>query len=78
MPKAVGNIHICVDLTKLNESVCRAKHIVPSVEQILAQLGESKVFTKLDANAGFWQIRLLKESSFLTTFITPYGRFCFN
>jgi len=36
------------------------------------------VFRKLDANAGFWQIRLSKESSLLTTFKTPYGRFCFN
>lgn len=78
VPKADGNIRICVDLTKLNENVCRAKHILPSVEQILAQLGESKVFTKLDANAGFWQVKLSKESSLLTTFITPYGRFCFN
>jgi len=78
VPKPDGNIRICVDLTKLNESVCRAKHILPSVEQILAQLGESKIFSKLDANAGFWQIKLSKESSLLTTFITPYGRFCFN
>ena len=78
VPKSDGNIRICVDLTKLNESVCRAKHILPSVEQILAQLGESRVFTKLDANAGFWQIHLSNESALLTTFITPYGRFCFN
>ena len=78
VPKANGDIRICVDLTKLNESVCREKHILPSVEQILAQLGNSTVFTKLDANAGFWQIKLSQESSPLTTFITPYGRFQFN
>ena len=75
VPKPNDDIRICVDLTKLNESVCREKHILPSVEQILAQLGNSTVFTKLDANAGFWQIKLSQESSPLTTFITPYGRF---
>ena len=30
------------------------------------------------ANSGFWQIRLAKELHHLTTFITPFGRFCFN
>ena len=66
VPKPDG---ICVDLTKLNESVCRERHILPSVEHTLAQLGGAKVFTKLDANSGFWQIELSKESALLTTFI---------
>ena len=33
---------------------------------------------KLDANSGFWQIHLNKDSALLTTFISPFGRFCFN
>ena len=78
VPKPNGKVRICVDLTKLNESVCRERHILPSVEQILAQLGGATVFSKLDANSGFWQIKLTEESSTLTTFITPFGRFCFN
>ena len=59
-------VHICVDLTRLNESVKRGlqpllvvKHIlalqpIPVVERILAQLAGAKVFTKLDANSGFY------------------------
>ena len=78
VPKANGKVRICVDLTKLNESVCRERHILPSVEQTLAQIGGAKVFSKLDANSGFWQVELAKESAILTTFITPFGRFCFN
>lgn len=35
-------------------------------------------FSKLDANSGFWQTGLSPESATLTTFITPFGRFCFN
>ena len=78
VPKSNGRVRICVDLTKLNDSVRREKHILPSVEQILAQLSGAKVFSKLDANSGFHQIPLIKESALLTTFITPSGRFCYN
>ena len=78
VPKAAGSVRICVDLTRLNRSVCRERHILPAVDHILAQLSGAKVFTKLDANAGFWQVKLSKESALLTTFITPFGRFYFN
>lgn len=77
-PKADGRVRICVDLTKLNKNVCRERHILPSVEQTLAQLGGAKIFTKLDTNSGFWQIALTKDSALLTIFITPFGRFCFH
>ena len=78
VPKNDGRVRICVDLTKLNESVKQGRHILPSVEQSLAQLGGAKVFSKLDANSGFWQVKLDPESALLTTFITPFRRFCFN
>ena len=78
VPKPNGKVRICVDLTKLNESVRRERHILPSVEQTLSQISGAKLFSKLDANSGFWQIELAKESAKLTTFITPFGRFCFN
>ena len=45
---------------------------------MLAQVAGSKFFSKLDANSGFWQIPLSPDSSLLTTFITPFGRFCFR
>ena len=33
---------------------------------------------KLDTNSGFWQVHVQKDSALLTTFIIPFGRFCFN
>ena len=78
VPKPNGQVRICVDLTKLNQSVCRERHLLPAVEQTLAQLAGAKVFSKLDANSGFGQIPLSPESALLTRFITPFGRFCFH
>ena len=38
------------------------------------------MFSKLDANSGFWQIPLTiyTSSKLLTTFLTHNGRYCFN
>ena len=77
-PKRNGDVRICVDLTPLNKAVKREVHPMASVDENLAKLKDSKVFTKLDANSGFWQIPLDEESRLLTTFVTPFGRYCFN
>ena len=45
----------------LNLNARREKHILLSVEQILAQLGGTTLFSKLDANSGFWQIELSRS-----------------
>ena len=68
VPKANGKVRICVDLTKLNESILREYHPLPSVDHTLAQLAGATIFSKLDANSGFWQIGLSPESAKLTTF----------
>ena len=78
VPKANQKVRICVDLTRLNKNVQRERHILPSVDHTLAQFAEAHYFTKLDANSGFWQVPLSKKSACLTTFIMPFGRFCFN
>lgn len=78
VPKPSGDYRICVDLTKLNQSVLRERHVLPSVEIILGSISQGKVFSKLDATAGFQQVKLAEESQEVTTFITPLGRYCFQ
>ncbi|GFS22574.1 Pol polyprotein [Elysia marginata] len=76
VPKANGKISLCVDLTKLNEGVKRENFPLPLTEELLTRLAGGKLFTKLDCNSGFHQMPLAEESKILTTFITPFGRFC--
>jgi len=71
--KLNGKVLICVDLTEPNKAVQRKFHPMPFVDK-----RNSKIFSKPDANSGFWQIPLDEESRLLTTFVTPFGRYCFN
>ena len=58
IPKKSGAIRICVDLKPLKSNVLGETHPLPKVDETLAQLSGAKVFSKLDANSGFWQIPL--------------------
>ena len=75
VPKKNGSIRVCIDFTRLNEAVRRELHPLPKTEETLSELGTAKRFSKLDANSGYWQMKLEKESQELTTFITPFGRY---
>lgn len=78
VPKANGKVHICVDLTNLNESILREFHRLLSMDHTLAQLARVTVFSKVNANSGFRQIGLSHESAKCGTFTTPFGRFHLN
>ena len=76
VPKSSGALRICVDLKPLNESVLRETYPIPAVSYSLAHLTGACKFS--NANSGFWQIPLAPETRLLTTFLTPFGRYCFN
>ncbi len=76
--KPNGRIRICVDLKKLNQAVKRERFVIPTVEDILGRMSGSVMFSHLDASSGYWQMPLDEQSSRLTTFITPFGRYRFT
>ena len=76
--KSSGKVRICVNLTRLNQSMQRERHILPAIDQSLFCVAGARVFAKLDANSGFWQVSLAPELRPLTTVLTPLGRYCFN
>lgn len=51
---------------------------MPNLEELNHKLSGATVFSKLDAKAGYWAVRLDEQSQLLTTFRTPQGRYCFN
>ncbi|XP_062610719.1 uncharacterized protein K02A2.6-like [Saccostrea cucullata] len=73
--KKPGKLRICIDPRDLNKAIKRPHYIMPTLEDILPNLANAKVFSVLDAKEGFWHIKLDESSSFLTTFWTPFGRY---
>ena len=69
--KKSGKLRICVDQGPQN----KAHYPLPVMEDMLLKLSNAKVFSKLGLSNAYWHIHLDKESSLLTTFQTPYGRY---
>ena len=73
--KKNGKVRICIDPRDLNEAILREHHPMNSIEDIATRLQDSAVYSVLDANSGYYQIKLTERSSELTTFNTPFGRY---
>ena len=73
--KKPTKLRICIDPKNLNEAIKRPHYAMPSLDGIAPELTDAKVFSVLDAKDGFWQVELTEESSHLTTFNTPFGRY---
>ena len=52
-------------------------HKMPTVEEVAHKFANSHYFTKCDGCNGYWSIVLDEESSLLTTFNSPFGRYHF-
>ena len=73
--KPNGKLRLCLDPKDLNKAIQREHYPLPTIEDVATRLRGAKVFTKLDVRNGFWHVCLDEESSFLTTFNTPFGRY---
>ena len=68
-------VRLCVDYKHLNKNLRREIYGIPTFEELCSQFKGAKVFSKLDAKSGFYQIPLEERSRDVTTFITPFGRY---
>ena len=72
--KKDGSIRICLDFRKMNESLPDDTYPIPSVQEILNQLGNNALYSTLDMRSSFHQIPLKESSCEKTAFTTPRGR----
>ena len=76
VPKKDGGIRLCVDFRNLNKSIVRPLFDANTPFQAVRTIPPGmKYFTVIDALKGYHQVKLDEESTALTTFSTPFGRY---
>ena len=73
--KKNGALRVCIDPKPLNEALKRERYQLPVIDDLLPELSKAKVFSTVDFRSGYWHCILDQESSLLTTFSTPHGRY---
>lgn len=74
----ITKLRVCLDPGDLNKCIKREHYHMRKVDDVVTELHSAKNFSVTDATKGFWHVQLDKESSLLTTFNTPLGRYRFT
>lgn len=57
-PKKNGSVRFCVDYRKLNAVTIRDLYLLPRMDECLYSLGNTRIFSILDANSGYWKVEI--------------------
>ena len=73
MKKKDGSIRLCTDYKQLNKITVKNKYPSPKVEDLLDQLQDSYVFSKINLRPDYGQFRVIESSIPKTTFKIRHG-----
>ena len=75
--KPNGKLRVCLDPHTINKALRFNIHNAKTFSELTRSIGKVMYVSKIDANSGFWTLPMDPDSQSLTTFNTPWGRFCF-
>jgi hypothetical protein len=68
---------MCVDYTDINKHCPKDPFTLPRIDQVVDSTAGCALLCFLDCYSGYHQISLKVEDQIKTSFITPYGVFCY-
>ena len=75
VPKANDKVSLCLDPAWLNQALIRPVHWGPTLNDILPKLNKVQYLSIINASSGYHSLKVDKQSSYLTTFSCPFGRY---
>ena len=78
VPKKDTNaLRMSIDFTGLSKACLKDPFALPRIDQVVDATAGAKLLCFLDAYSGYHQIKMKKSDQIKTSFITPFGTYCY-
>ena len=78
VPKKNKELQMCVDYTDLNKACPKDPFALSRIDQVVDSTAGCELLCFLDAYSGYHQIPLKVDNQIQTSFITPFGAYCYT
>jgi hypothetical protein len=75
--KKSGKWRMCVDYISLNKACPKVPFPLPRIDQIIDSTAGCETLSFLDVYSGYYQIKMKESNQLMTSFITPFGMYCY-
>ena len=75
--KKDGTLRLCINYKQLNKLIVKNKYLLPRIDDLFDQLKGASIFSKIDLQSGYHQLRIKDVDVHKMAFRTRYGHYEF-